>query len=234
MIFQPPLAKAVLLRRYKRFLADVELPNGQLLTVHCPNTGSMKNCLVPGSLCYLSDANNPKRKYRFTLELVTSACGHLAGVNTGRANGLVEEVVRDERLSSLRGYTSIRREQKYGDEGSRIDLLLSRDSEQCFVEVKSVTLAVEGRRGLFPDAVSTRGAKHLRELMAMSQRGHRAVLFFCVQHAGIDTVSPADEIDPEYGGLLREAAASGVEILAMRAELSADAIRLCEPLPVIL
>lgn len=233
MLFEPPLISATLVRRYKRFLADVVLASGEEITVHCPNTGSMKNCVVPHSPCYLSDSNNPKRKYRYTLELVTTPDGDLAGVNTGRANALVEEAIRAGVVPELAGY-QIQREQKYGEEGSRIDLLLSRGEERCFVEVKNVTLAEPGGQGLFPDAVSARGAKHLRELMYVRAQGHRAVLFFCVQHTGVNLVSPADDVDAVYGQLLREAAGAGVEIFAVRATLGSCEIKLRELLPVVL
>lgn len=233
MLFEPPLISATLIRRYKRFLADVVLASGEQITVHCPNTGSMKNCVVPQSPCYLSDSNNPKRKYRYTIELVTTPGGHLAGVNTGRANALVEEAIHAGVVPELAGY-QIQREQKYGEEGSRIDLLLSRGEKRCFVEVKNVTLAEPGGQGLFPDAVSIRGAKHLRELMYVRAQGHRAVLFFCVQHSGVNLVSPADDIDVTYGQLLREAASAGVEIFAVRASLSRCEIKLRELLPVVL
>lgn len=234
MLFDPPLIPATLLRRYKRFLADVRLESGEELTVHCPNTGSMKNCVVAESRCFLSDSQNPKRKYRFTWELASTPCGSVAGVNTGRANRLVEEAINAGRVAELKGYPTMQRERKYGEENSRIDLLLSGKGENCYLEVKSVTLAECDRQGLFPDAVSARGSKHLRELMAMRTQGHRAVLFFCVQHSGIDRVSPADNIDPEYGRLLRLAQANGVEILAMRARLSSHEITLDERLPVVL
>ncbi|WP_188149453.1 DNA/RNA nuclease SfsA [Teredinibacter waterburyi] len=233
MLFDPPLIPATLLRRYKRFLADVRLPDGRELTVHCPNTGSMKNCVVEGSSCFLLDSNNPKRKYRYGLELITAECGHLAGVNTARANHLVAEAIENGVISALSGYSECLPEQRYGEENSRIDFLLRSPSRpDCYVEVKSVTLAVAERQGLFPDSVSARGQKHLRELMAMRAQGFRAVLVFCVQHQGIDSVAPADELDPHYGILLREAAADGVEVYAFRAELNQFNSRLSAALPV--
>ncbi len=230
MKFEQPLQRALLLRRYKRFLADIETPSGETFTVHCPNTGSMKNCWVEKTPCWYSDSGNPKRKYRHTLEVTTTPEGALAGVNTGRANHLVEEAIAGGVVAELAGYDSLRREVRYGDENSRIDLLLQGAAGDCYVEVKNVTLA-EGGRGLFPDAVSSRGAKHLRELQRLAESGVRAVLFYCVQHSGIKTVEAAREIDPAYADALEAAVASGVEVLAYRASISAAAIELNKATP---
>lgn len=217
----------MLLRRYKRFLADVRLSDGTEMTIHCPNTGSMRHCVVPESPCWFSDSGNPKRKYRHTWEVATVPGGHLAGVNTGRANHLVEMALNAGRIAELAGYSTLRREVPYGQERSRIDFLLSDDDRaRCFVEVKSVTLMEQSGQGLFPDAVSERGRKHLRELMDIARGGDRAVLLYCVQHTGIDWVEPADAIDPAYGQALREAAAAGVEILAYRADIRPEEARI--------
>ena len=223
-----------LLRRYKRFLADVRLADGTEITVHCPNTGSMKNCVVPDSPCWFSTSANPKRKYPHTLEVVTTPGGHLAGINTGRANHLVEAALRAGLIQELQGYDRLLREQRYGAEKSRIDFLLERGNEQCFVEVKSVTLMDEPGQGLFPDAVTSRGTRHLRELMAMVESGHRAVLLFCVQHTGIRWVEPADAIDAVYGETLRLAAQAGVELLAYGASIVPEqgSVVLTQALPV--
>nr|WP_277611174.1 DNA/RNA nuclease SfsA [Microbulbifer celer] len=227
----PTLAKGQLLRRYKRFLADVKLETGEIITIHCPNTGSMKNCWGENTPCWYSDSGNPKRKYRHTLEITTTPEGALAGVNTGRANALVEEAIRDGVVTELQGYDHLKREVKYGEENSRIDFWLSRDDgAACYVEVKNVTLA-EGPRGLFPDAVSARGTKHLRELQKLAENGVRAVLFYCVQHSQIETVEAAAEIDPAYAAALEQAIAAGVEVLAYRAVMGAEEIRLTEPVP---
>jgi len=230
--FVPPLARGLLLRRYKRFLADIALEDGEIITIHCPNTGSMKNCWAEETPCWFSDSGNPKRKYRHTLEITTTPEGALAGVNTGRANALVEEAIVSGVVRELQGYESLRREVKYGEENSRIDFLLSGEPGDCYVEVKNVTLA-EGERGLFPDAVSARGAKHLRELQKLAEAGVRAVLLYCVQHSQIATVEAANEIDPAYAAALEQAVAAGVEVVAYRAELSASEIRLSEPVPFI-
>ncbi|WP_250458813.1 DNA/RNA nuclease SfsA [Microbulbifer litoralis] len=232
MKLNPPLEKATLLRRYKRFLADVVTEKGESFTIHCPNTGSMKNCWVENSHCWYSDSGNPKRKYRHTLEVTTTPEGALAGVNTGRANALVEEAIETGVVVELQGYDSLRREVRYGAENSRIDLLLAGDGGDCYVEVKNVTLA-EGGRGLFPDAVSSRGTKHLRELQKLAEDGVRAVLFYCVQHTGIETVEAARDIDPAYAAALDGALTAGVEVLAYRARIDTGEIVLAENIPFI-
>jgi sugar fermentation stimulation protein A len=226
----PPLEQATLLKRYKRFLADIRLDNGEEMTVHCPNTGSMKNCWAAETPCWFSRSNDPKRKLPGTLEITTTPDGFLTGVNTGRPNYLVREAIENGVIRELQGYPNIRPEVKYGTENSRIDLLLSDGERQCYVEVKNTTLGVGDGRVLFPDAVTTRGAKHLRELIAMVELGHRAVLVFCVQHSGAESAGPADDIDPEYGRTLREAMAAGVEVLAYGCHLSVDDISLQTPL----
>lgn|SRR5690606_12116713 len=220
MQFEPPLQSGILIKRYKRFLADVQLEDGSDITLHCPNTGSMKNCAEPGSRVWFSDSGNDKRKYRHTWELVQVQDNAIAGINTGRANALVLEALQSGAIDALAGYETIRSEVKYGSENSRIDLLLeAKGRPSCFVEIKSVTLG-EGAVGYFPDAVTERGRKHLRELISMVEQRQRAVLFFCVQHTGVKVVKPADHIDPAYGKQLREAAESGVEVLAWRWQLS--------------
>ncbi len=234
MQFDPPLSEARLIRRYKRFMADVALPDGSEITLHCPNTGSMKNCQPEGARVWYSDSGNPKRKYPCTWELVEvpvtrkGGIGYaVAGINTGRANALVREAIEQSVIPSLNGYDSIRQEVKYGDENSRIDLLLSGEGQpDCYVEVKNVTLAMSDGLGLFPDAVTSRGTKHLRELMRVVESGARAMLVFCVQHSGIQFVAPADDIDPLYGQVLREAIQAGVEVVACGGNLSADRITL--------
>lgn len=231
MKIEPTLEQAILLKRYKRFLADIRLANGEEMTIHCPNTGSMKNCWAPETPCWFSRSNDPKRKLPGTLEITSTPDGFLVGVNTGRPNKLVREAIESGVIAELQGYSEIRPEVKYGDENSRIDLLLIDGERRCYVEVKNTTLGVGDGRVLFPDAVTTRGAKHLRELMAMVEQGHRAVLVFCVQHSGAQSVGPADEIDPVYGQTLREAMDAGVEVLAYGCDLSAEEINLKSALP---
>jgi len=231
MKIAPPLFPATFEKRYKRFFADVRTPSGELLTLHCPNTGSMKNCLVEGSPCWYSLSDNPKRKLPGTLEIVTSSQGNLAGVNTSRPNYLVREVIEADLVPELQGYSQIRTEVRYGEEKSRIDLLLEdRSQGQCYVEVKNVTLDMGDGLATFPDAVTSRGTKHLRELMAMVAAGHRAVLFFCVQLTGVQRMEVAAEIDPGYAATLSEAVAAGVEVIAWRASIGADQIVLDQPI----
>lgn len=241
MKFPEPLVEGRLIRRYKRFLADVQLMDGSEVTAHCPNTGSMLGCKPDGARVWLSQSDNPKRKLKYTWELVETAPGEFACINTARPNSQAREAIEAGRVRELAGYSQCRAEVRYGEEKSRIDLLLSgHDSApDAWVEVKNVTLAENGN-GYFPDAVTTRGQKHLRELMGQVANGDRAVLFFLVNHTGINTVRPADHIDPAYGNLLREACAAGVEVLAYRASLAGEggnpsgSLSLAEPVEVIL
>jgi len=228
-----PLIEGTLVRRYKRFLADIRLSDGEVVTVHCPNTGAMLGCMDPGSRVWLSRADNLKRKYPLTWELVEINGRVLVGIHTGRANGLAREAIQNGSVSQLQGYQRVRSEIRYGSERSRVDLLLDAGdgSNQCYVEIKSVT-AAEGPVALFPDAVTSRGAKHLRELAAMADQGHRAVIFFCVQRSDVKEVRPADAIDPAYGEALREAIRRKVEAIAYQAEVTPEYIRLVRPLPV--
>ena len=231
MKLQHPLTPGRLLSRYKRFLADVELSDGTVVTAHCPNSGSMLGCAAPGSPVFLSRSDNPSRKLPYTWELVhADACW--VGINTGLPNRLVREGIEQGIVTELQGYGRIRQEVCYGAERSRIDLLLE-EPGLCYVEVKNVTLVEDGV-ARFPDAVTTRGQKHLRELMAMVKSGARSVNFFVVQHAGARAVAPADSIDPAYGSLLRQAAMAGVELLAYQASVTPTDIALCRALPIVL
>jgi len=227
----PPLIPGTLIKRYKRFLADVVLEDGSTVTVHCPNSGSMKGCANPGSRVYISRSSNQNRKYPCTWELV-EADGFWAGINTGLPNRLVREAIESGTVVELQGYETIRPEVAYG-EHSRIDLLLESPHQRCFVEVKNVTL-VENGLALFPDAVTTRGQKHLHELMRVVREGDCGVIFFTVQRGDGKSVSPADAIDPEYGRLLRLAIKNGVEALAYRALITPQEILLTERLPVVI
>ena len=224
MKFDPPFEQAVFVKRYKRFFADVELLDGSTLTIHCANTGSMQHCLNPGTPCWFSRSNNPKRKLPGTLEIVTTASGLLAGVNTSRSNHLVAEAITSGTIEELQGYSKKTGEVRYGEEKSRIDLLLEKPGERCYVEVKNVTLEAENGLARFPDAVTTRGAKHLRELMRMVADGNRAVLLYCVQMTGIDRMIVAEDVDPIYAGTLNEAVAAGVEVLAYSCQLRPEEI----------
>ncbi len=226
-----PLYPGILIRRYKRFLADIKLENGETVTAHCPNSGSMKGCNAPGSPVLISRSDNPNRKLKYTWELVKTD-GVWAGINTGYPNKIVREAIENAKIAELAEYTGIRPEVKYG-RNSRIDLLLQKAGGLCYVEIKNVTL-VENGRALFPDAVTTRGQKHLLELMEMVKEGHRAVIFFLVQRSDGLAVSPADQIDPEYGRLLRTAVDAGVEALAYQAKISPEEIAVEQKIPVVL
>lgn len=223
------LIEARLLRRYKRFLADVELANGDVITVHCPNTGAMTGCAEPGSRVWLSRSEVKTRKYAHTWELVETAAG-MACIHSAKANKVVREAFESALVPGFEAYPVIRSEVKYG-ENSRADLLLQGDGRRVFVEVKSVTLlGVEGW-GAFPDAVSERGRKHLRELQAICDPQTRAVLFFCVFHSGIRSVCSAGDIDPRYRQALIEAMAAGVEVIAWQAAITPGEVTLSHPLP---
>ncbi|MEE4243828.1 MAG: DNA/RNA nuclease SfsA [Kangiellaceae bacterium] len=235
MKFDPPLIEAILVKRYKRFLADVTMPDGSELTVHCPNTGSMKNCWEEGWKVYLQDSNNPKRKYRYTWVAAINNQGELIGVNTHFANKLIEDAVIRGTITELSGYSELKREIKYGNENSKIDLLAEIDGQPTYIEVKSVTLKEDDGIGYFPDSVSTRGQKHLRELIDIVESGQgRAVLCFCVQHSGISQVAAAQHIDAKYAELMKQAAAAEVEIIAYKATISRDEIVIDEKLSVII
>ena len=231
MDFATELTPGTLLRRYKRFLADVELDSGERLTAHCPNTGAMTGCAEPGSRVWLSRSDSKTRKYPYTWELVDTGAG-IACVHSARANAVVYEAVEAGCIDALGGYDEIRREVKYGA-GSRADLVLAGDRGRCTVEVKSVTLRQQGGSGIFPDAVSTRARKHLQELQAVVEAGERALIFFCVFHEGIHEVRPAHEIDPAYCAALQAALTAGVEAMAWGARISPAAISLQRELPVV-
>ncbi|TVP45932.1 MAG: DNA/RNA nuclease SfsA [Halomonas sp.] len=213
----PRLVPGTLLRRYKRFLADVRLDDGREVVAHCPNTGSMKAVNVPGCRVWLSPSDNPKRKLAWTWEFIelpqTDGLTALASVHTGRANRIVEGALEAGTLAPLAGYATLRREVKVTD--ARLDFMLD-DPERgrAYIEVKQVTLKEQDGHGYFPDSVSVRGTKHLHSLQTLAEQGERAVLLFCVAHEGIDDVAAAAHIDATYAAALAEAAASGVEVLA--------------------
>lgn len=236
MKFNPILQEGILIERYKRFLADITTNSGESITLHCPNTGSMMNCRTPGSRVWYSTSDNPKRKYPHTWEVVETEQDHLVGINTNLANALVSEAIESGAITELSGYSDLQREVPYGKEKSRIDFLLSNNVDlqlpDCYVEVKNVSLGLEGGLGMFPDAVTSRGQKHLRELIDIKLSGDRAVLLFCVQHTGINRLVPADSIDPAYGKLLRIAKTKGVELLAYSAEITLEEIKLKSKIPV--
>lgn len=234
MRYPEPLEEGRLLRRYKRFLADIETRQGEQLCIHCPNTGSMLNCMEEGGRVWFQRSNNPRRKLPGTWEISQTPQGRLACVNTARANPLVEEALLAGSIPELAGFTSLRREVRYGLENSRVDFCLDYPDGAAFVEVKSVTLGFDGTAvAAFPDAPTLRGARHLRELAALARQGIRAVQLFCVNLSGIEAVRPAAEVDPAYAQALREAITAGVEVLAYGAELSPEEIRLTRRLEVL-
>ncbi|HAQ88728.1 MAG TPA: DNA/RNA nuclease SfsA [Pseudomonas sp.] len=235
MQFSTPLEQGRLIRRYKRFLADVVTDAGDELCIHCPNTGSMLNCMGEGARVWFQRNSDPKRKLPGTWELVETPQGRLACVNTARANRLVEEALLAGVIGELNGFTALKREVAYGLENSRVDFRLDYPTGPAFVEVKSVTLGfADTAVAAFPDAVTDRGARHLRELAVLARQGLRAVQLYCVNLTGIEVVRPAGEIDPRYAAALRDAVEAGVEVLAYGVELSPEEIRLVRPLPVIL
>ncbi|WP_394173494.1 DNA/RNA nuclease SfsA [Thalassotalea litorea] len=224
MKFKPTLNKARLIKRYKRFLADVILEDGTETTIHVSNTGAMSGCAEPDDAVWYSTSDNPKRKYPFSWELTETVENHLICVNTIRANQLVEEAINNSVVDELTGYANMQREVKYGSENSKIDILLTNGKKpDAYIEVKSVTL-LENNQGYFPDTVTTRGQKHLRELIDVATSGKRAVLFFAVLHSGIQSVKPASHIDPAYAQLIELAIRAGVEILAYKANLQSAEI----------
>ncbi len=234
MKYSTPLQRVTLIKRYKRFLGDVLLEDGREMTVHTPNTGSMLGCAEPGSHVWIRDSGSETRKYRHSWELSELASGTLIGVNTGLANALVVEAIRNGVVPALSGYSGLRTEVAYGQERSRIDILLEGSGRPpCYVEVKNVT-ARRGDQAIFPDAVTARGTKHLRELMQVVADGGRGVIFFCVQREDVEAFRPAYEIDPLYAETLKQAATAGVEVMAWRANLTPEAVVLQQPLPALL
>ena len=232
MLYSRKLVEGRLIRRYKRFLADIQLPDG-VITAACPNTGSLMGCCEAGSRVWLSESDSSTRKYRHTWELIEVG-EVMVGINTGLPNALVSEAIANGTIGELSGYAAIRREVAFGEERSRVDLLLQgAGREDCYVEVKNVTAAASKGVALFPDCVSERGSKHLRELMRLKARGLRPVQLYCVQRGDVKEVRPADGIDHEYGRTLREAIAAGVEVLAYRAKVTTREIRLAERIPVV-
>ncbi len=236
MKFPDPLIHGRLIKRYKRFLTDVELDNGEIVVAHCANSGSMLSVKEPGSEVWLSPARNPDRKLRYTWELIKVG-DTLVGINTGLPNRIVEEGILEDKIPELEGYKTLRREVKYG-KNSRIDILLEDPARPtCYVEVKNVTL----RRGLeendpveFPDAVTTRGTKHLVELSDMVGEGHRSVMIYLVQRQDAHTFTVAGDIDPDYKAALEKAVAAGVEILCYECRLDTKGIEVSNPVKIAL
>lgn len=234
MDFGQPLRLGTLIRRYKRFLADIALDDGEVITAHVANTGAMTGLATPGSRVALSHHPGRGRKLPFSWELVQVGETWVL-INTARPNQVVEDAIRAGRIGPLRGYPEVRREvfseRRADGSRSRLDLLLERPGESCHVEVKSVTLSA-GRRALFPDAVTVRGARHLAELEQVARNGDRAVMLFLVGRDDCTTMSPADAVDPEYGRLLRQAVAAGVEAHAYRLRATPERLEIDRKIPV--
>jgi sugar fermentation stimulation protein A len=229
MILQE-LQAATLIKRYKRFLVDVTLPDGALLTVHCPNTGSMRGCLAPGNRVMLSCSANPDRKYPHTLEMI-EVDGYWVGINTMRTNHLVREALEAGVVAEVGQVDMIQAEVKVSSH-SRLDFLVVKGEEKIYLEVKNCTLVEGGGAALFPDAVTSRGTKHLLELAELVAQGARAMIFYCVQRQDGHFFAPADHIDPLYGKTLREVAARGVEVVAYQAQVGPGEITIRQRLPV--
>jgi sugar fermentation stimulation protein A len=233
MRFRSRLVEGRLIRRYKRFLADIQLEGAGVVTAACPNTGSLMGCCDAGNRVWLSESDSATRKYRHTWELVQVG-KVIVGINTGLPNALVAEGIAEGTIGELAGYSSLRREVTYGEEASRVDFVLEGARRKpCYVEVKNVTAAASRGVALFPDCVSERGSRHLRELIRLKAQGLRPVQVFCVQRGDVREVRPADGIDFEYGRMLRAAIGAGVEVLAYRARVTPEEIRLAERIPVV-
>jgi len=226
----PKLIRGTLVRRYKRFLADVVLEDGRIVTAHCPNTGSMKGCSEAGRPVYLSKSDNPKRKLSYTWELIEMPSS-LVGVNTGIPNRLVYSALSAGTVPELSGYEQVRKEVSVGN-GSRIDIVMEdRRANRCFVEIKNCTLVEDGV-ALFPDAVTGRGLRHLLALSQLVSKGHRCAMFYLIQRTDAAFFAPAAAIDPEYSKGLAAAEASGVKIIAYDVHINLDGVALNRKLPV--
>jgi sugar fermentation stimulation protein A len=236
MRFPSALERGRLLQRYKRFLADVALDSGETVTASCPNTGAMLGLTAPGSRVWLSRSDSPTRKYAHTWEMVEADLGRgpsLVGINTGHPNRLVAEAIASSRIKTLAGYETLRREVRYG-EASRIDILLDDARKgRCYVEVKNVHLMRQAGLAEFPDCVTERGAKHLRELAAMAAEGHRAVMLFLIQRTDAKRFSLAADLDPGYAAAFRRAIDAGVEAMAFRCRMSEAEIALDRAVPIV-
>ena len=229
MRFSHRLIRGTLVQRYKRFLAEVRLSDGSIVTAHCTNTGSMMGCKEPGSIVYISRADKPGRKLAYTWEMLQINRAWV-GINTLHPNRLVAEAIEAGIISELNGYGTIRRE-VVTRPGTRLDLCLENNDGLCFVEVKNVTLAIDGVAA-FPDAVSERGTKHLKELIRLRRKGHRAAVVFVIQRQDCHSFRPADEIDSEYGRWLRRALKAGVEALPYRTKVTHREIFLTDRLAI--
>jgi sugar fermentation stimulation protein A len=230
MKFQTPLIEGTLIKRYKRFLADVELSSGEIVLAHVPNSGSMKGVSDPGSPCLISRSPSLTRKIPFTLEMVKAGGSQWVGVNTSLTNALVQEAIEYKIISDWNKYSEFKREVKINKE-SRLDFLLTSEEDRHYVEVKNVSMA-EPPWAVFPDAKTERGQKHLRELALLAEEGFKAEIFFVVQREDCTQFRPCDEIDPVYGNLLREVTKKGVKVQCWACSLSPLEIRIDHPLKI--
>ena len=226
MEFAHTLIRGTLIKRYKRFLADVKLDSGEIITAHCTNSGTMKSCLEDKAEVYLSPVDDPNRKTKFTWEMI-KINGDWVGINTGNPNKLVYEAIKLGHLNKLKGYNEVQREVTFGD--SRFDVMAKNDNETCFIEVKNVTLK-EGNYALFPDAITSRGKKHLETLIKVKEQGIRAVMVYVIQRIDVEIFSTAKEIDPEYAKTLKLAFEKGVEIIPIQAKVTPDGIEILKEL----
>ncbi len=225
----PELIPGTLIKRYKRFLADITLESGQTITAHCANTGSMTECSQPGSPVYVSYHDNPKRKLKYSWELIQMPTS-LVGVNTAIPNKLVLHSIQQKLIPSLLGYEFTKPEKKL-ESGSRLDIFLwNHEKDRCYIEVKNCTLVTDGVAS-FPDAVTTRGQKHLRELQQLQDEHTRCAMFFLIQRSDADVFQPADTVDPNYGQELRKAVGNGVEILVYDVDINLNGIRINKEIP---
>ncbi len=227
MNFNKSLIHGTLIKRYKRFLADVKLDSGEIITAHCTNSGTMKSCLEDNAEVYLTPVDDPKRKTKFTWEMI-KINGDWVGINTGNPNKLAFDAVKNGDIEKLKGYTEVKREVKFDD--SRFDVMAKNEHETCFIEVKNVTYKEENY-ALFPDAVTTRGKKHLETLIKVKEQGMRAVMLYVIQRMDVNVFAPAKEIDPEYAKTLKKAFKKGVEIIPVLAKVTPESIELVKELP---
>lgn len=227
MKFDTPLIHGTLIKRYKRFLSDIKLDDGQIVTAHCTNSGSMKTCLKEGAEVYLSPAKDPKRKTKFTWEMIKIDDDWI-GIHTSHPNLIAYEGIRDNQIEGLTGYEAVSREVKVGN--SRLDIMVQNAHETCFVEVKNVTMK-EGRFARFPDAVTTRGKKHLETLINLKKVGYRTVMLYIIQRMDVSIFGTADDIDPDYANTLKKAFNLGVEIIPVQVKVTPESIDIFKILP---
>ncbi len=230
MNFPKPLIHGVLLKRYKRFLSDIKLDNGEVVIAHCTNSGSMKSCLVAEAEVYLTPVDDPKRKTKFTWEMI-KIDQKWVGINTGWPNVIAYEAIKNGEIQKLSGYTYVKREVKFYD--SRFDIFCKNENEKCFVEVKNVTYKNDDY-ALFPDAVTIRGQKHIKTLIKAKKQGYRAVMLYIIQRTDVLFFGTAIDIDPDYANILKDALQNGVEIIALQVEVTPKSIKIKKELPITL